>query len=190
MTAIEYLQYFEDIINEEITSVPYDNPDFLHYAKLNHSRQNRWFRTGELREELVEALTSIREKQEWILITEPWCGDAAHSVPFIIRIAEKNPFIELSIQLRDAGNSLIDSYLTNGSKSIPKLIVRDVEGNDLFTWGPRPNSCHQVYLERKEQGADFDTLKTELQKWYNENKGMDLQKEIQSLILDRQEASY
>jgi hypothetical protein len=185
MTALEYLKYFEEVINEKITSAPYDNPDFLHYAKLNHSRQNRWFKTGELHEELVEALTSICEKQEWILITEPWCGDAAHSVPFIIRIAEKNPLIELTIQLRDEANSLIDSYLTNGNKSIPKLIVRDVEGNDLFTWGPRPNSCHELYVEHKEQGADFETLKTELQKWYNENKGMDLQKEIQSLILDR-----
>jgi hypothetical protein len=183
MTALKYLDYFDEILNGNVVDAPYDNPDFLHYTKLNHSRQQRWFKNGLLSDELINSLSSIKEKQHWILITEPWCGDAAHAVPFIIKTAEAHELIELEIQLRDAEDSLIDNYLTNDSKSIPKLIVRNTEGKDLFTWGPRPVKCQNVFAALKEQNVDFDTLKTGLQKWYNEDKGECLQQEISTLLL-------
>lgn len=185
MTAFEYLHYFEAILSGNISSEPYANADYLHYTKLNHSRQQRWFKMGELIPETAHALSIINERQQWILITEPWCGDAAHSVPFIIKMAERQPLITLEIQLRDSEDSLIDTYLSNGSKSIPKLIVRDEAGNDLFDWGPRPVNCQMVYQQLKDEGADFEALKTALQKWYNDDKGVSLQSEVQQLLLNR-----
>lgn len=182
MTATEYLAYFDDILNGNVVEEPYNNPDYLHYTNLNHSRQQRWFKHGVLSDELINLLSTINEKQHWILITEPWCGDAAHSVPFLFKMAEANEYIELEVQLRDAEDSLIDNYLTNGSKSIPKLIARDAKGNDLFTWGPRPVECQEVFSALQAENVDFEALKTGLQKWYNEDKGGSLQQEISSLL--------
>ena len=61
--------------------------------------------------------------------------------------------------MRDNDNSEIESYLTNGSKSIPKLIIRDNDGKDLFVWGPRPFACQQQFDYGKENGLDLNELK-------------------------------
>ena len=125
-------------------------------------------------------ICKIREKQQWILITEPWCGDASHINPFIKMAADLNENIELVINLRDGEDSLIDHYLTNGvSKSIPILVVRDADGNDLFVWGPRPKDTQALLAQHKLDISKTDEeKKIEFQAWYNANKGADIQAEL------------
>jgi hypothetical protein len=184
MNFADYQALFTQILDGKITSKPYDDPHYLEYVKLNSSRQNRWIKTGDLDEETRSTVQSISKTQHWILITEPWCGDASHIVPFIIKMTELNPLIDLSIQLRDSEGSEIDKYLTNGGKSIPMLIVRDENHQDLFYWGPRPHQCQELYLKMKAENAPFDEVKVTLQQWYNENKGKDIQKELSQKLIE------
>ncbi len=182
MTFQDYQDLFDDILDGKVTSPPYDDEHFLEYTKLNKSRQNRWLKKGEINHELQGIVERINKPQHWILITEPWCGDASHSVPFICMLAQLNPNINLEIQLRDADNSEIGNYLTNESKSIPILVVRDANGKDLFRWGPRPEKCQEVFNEMKSKELAFVELKKALQDWYNYDKGESLQNEIKSLL--------
>lgn len=182
MTYSEYTALFESILTTEIPSAPYDNADYLNYTKLNESRQRRWDKKGELSDETIELLSNIENAQHWIIISEPWCGDASHCVPFLVKMAEINPKITYDIQLRDSEPFLIEDYLTNGGKAIPKLIARDSDGNNLFVWGPRPEKAQELFLSLKEKNADFEELKIALQEWYNENKGVAIQKEIIQLV--------
>ncbi|HEY9559253.1 MAG TPA: thioredoxin family protein [Anseongella sp.] len=184
MTFQEYYNYFEGIINtpSEQQNAPYDNADYISYTKLNWSRTNRWLKKAELSEELKNVVQRIQAPQRWTVITEPWCGDAAHSVPFIELASRKNPAITVSYELRDSEPFRINDYLTNGSKSIPKLIIRDAEGKDLTTWGPRPKDCQHLYARLLAEGADFERTKTEIQQWYNANKGNDIQAELSEHI--------
>jgi hypothetical protein len=181
MTSKEYQDFFQLIINQEITSTPYDNPDYLEYTKLNFSRFNRWLKHGEINSDCIDTILSIDTPQEWLIISEPWCGDAAHSVPFLIKLASYNSLIELQFQLRDAPDSEIDSYLTNDTKSIPILVVRN-NGNDIFRWGPRPKSCKEFVDELKKDNPNLNTIKEEIQRWYNADKGTEIQSEIIQLI--------
>lgn len=182
MTFPEYQQQFEQILSEQDLQPPYDDVHYLEYTKLNASRQYRWLKKGILSDKTKLTIQSISEKQTWVLITEPWCGDAAHSVPFIYLMSELNPNIQLQIQLRDSDESEIDTYLTNGGKSIPKLIVRDSEGKDLFVWGPRPVECQVLFDDLKQQNKTFEDQKIALQKWYNEDAGHLIQEEICALF--------
>ncbi len=184
MNFVAYSAYFEHILHTPINSqeAPYNNADYLDYTKLNFSRMSRWLKTGKLAEDLVQAVEAIDAPQQWIVITEPWCGDAAHNIPFIEMIAANNPLITVSYVLRDTAPFLIEQYLTNGTKSIPKLIIRDEQGNDLAIWGPRPANCQLMYAELLKNKADFDTVKVEIQNWYNGNKGVELQQELRDLI--------
>lgn len=181
MTWEEYWNLFESIATGVNQEKPYDEALYLDYTKLNFSRSKRWMKHGVLNPELVQKVEAIASKQTWVVITEPWCGDAAHSVPFLALLAQKNTNIQLEIQLRDQ-NSEIDSYLTNGGKSIPKLVIRDESGKDLAIWGPRPADCQVIYNQMQEEKVDFDTLKTGLQNWYNENNGVSLQNELLALL--------
>jgi hypothetical protein len=184
MTFQEYLDYFQTIIdktNDEQVA-PYDNPDHVEYTRMNWTRMNRWIKTGKLQDELIAKVKGIKEPQNWIVITEPWCGDAAHSVPFIHLLSQFNPLINVQYVLRDSEPLRINDYLTNGTKSIPKVIFRNAEGQDLAVWGPRPAGCQEVYAKLLAEKADFDTIKTEIQKWYNADKGVELQEEISKAL--------
>ena len=184
MTFSEYIAYFQDIVAKETAELaaPYNNPDYLDYTKLNWHRMNRWLKTGSLSEALMQKVKSISTPQHWILITEPWCGDAAHSVPFIELLSRENPFITLSYELRDSEPHRIDSYLTRGGKSIPKLVIKNAEGHDLGTWGPRPAGCQEIYDRLMQEKASFDKVKEEIQHWYNNNKGVAIQEELSALL--------
>lgn len=182
MEFTQYLSAFEQIVKGTTLSAPYDNPDYLEYTKLNWSRMNRWLKKGQLSEQLIETIGRIEQPQRWIVITEPWCGDAAHSVPFIELAARSNPIITVDYELRDSAPFRINEYLTNGGKSIPKLIIRNEDGHDLAAWGPRPTECQRLFDQLKADGADFEIQKIALQNWYNADKGRSVQAELDSLL--------
>ena len=183
MTIQEYEKQFSEILNGENGQEPYNEDEYLNYVMLNQSRIKRWNKTGQILPELVETIENIKQPQSWLLITEPWCGDAANSHAFIGKLAALNSKINLTFQNRDAANSEIDQYLTNGGRAIPKLIVRDEEGNDLFDWGPRPKEAQALMLQLKEDDSVSDEdKKIALQKWYNKDKGVSLQQELIGLF--------
>tara|TARA_R110002111_G_scaffold67941_1_gene110533 strand:+ start:196 stop:795 length:600 start_codon:yes stop_codon:yes gene_type:complete len=177
-----YIERFDDLLNSEVPPAPYDNPAYLDYLKLNRSRQKRWLKTGQIHERLKQVVSKIKSPQVWSIITEPWCGDAAHSVPFLKLIADLNPLISLKIVWRDTPPLMIEDYLTNGGKSVPKLVIRDDKERDLAVWGPRPEECQAIYLDLKEKDAEFEEIKVTLQNWYNKDKGHSLQNEMIDLI--------
>lgn len=179
-----YIQQFHEILNGNFEEEIYHNPAYLEYVKLNNSRQNRWLKKGELLDSVIQTVAKIEQPQNWTIITEPWCGDAAHNIPFIHRLSTFNKNIKLDYVLRDQPPFLIDQYLTNGGKSIPKLIVQDADGNDLFTWGPRPKAAQELMINLKDIGAPGNDIKIALQQWYNKDKGVSVQKELGVLIKD------
>lgn len=178
MNYTEYKQLFEEILANPSY---YSKESYMEYTRLNRSRMKRWDKLLVLEDRLSSRLKEVTSPQKWIIITEPWCGDAAHVIPFLVRMTELNELISYDIQLRDSEPFLIDSYLTNGSKSIPKLIIKDEIDNDLFVWGPRPNGAAEVLANLKAENADSETIKIAIQNWYNADKGKELMTELLQL---------
>lgn len=177
----EYKEGFDRILNAGTDEGIYADPDYKEYVKLNRSRVNRWLKRGELLEDTQNLISNIDQPQQWVLIAEHWCGDAANVAPMIFLLSELNDGITLDIQLRD-GDSEIENYLTNGGRAIPKLIVRDKDGKDLFTWGPRPKGAYDLVQEHKQSDLSPIERKAELQHWYNNNKGQEIQQELTELL--------
>ena len=185
MNSEEYKSYFSNIVNNKIEDleVPYNKQDYYDYTKLNWARFSRYFKTKPFIATFLKTISEIKEPQNWLLITEPWCGDAAHNVAFIMMAAETNSLINLTIELRDSEPFSIEKYLTNGTKSIPKLVIRDKEENDLVTWGPRPEECHTLYQKLREEQVSSEELMLQIHSWYNNDKGKSLQSELEEVIL-------
>lgn len=178
----DYIQLIETLLADNKTTGENHSEAMIHYTKMNLKRLERWLSKGELSEDTKATMAKITQKQHWIVLTEAWCGDAAHSLGFIHKMAELNPNVTLEWKLRDENLGLMDDYLTNGGRSIPKLIVRDENGNDLFDWGPRPKHIQKQYLELRAQGTPYENISIELQKLYNKDKGITIQQEITSKI--------
>ena len=183
MTFQEYLDYFEQILESPDDFDPYGDEEYFNYTKLNWSRTNRWLKRFEPNDQIKNLIASVTEHQHWIVITEPWCGDAAHSVAQLYQIVKNNPNIDFEIQLRDSEPHLIEDYLTDGGKSIPKLIIRNGVGHDKVIWGPRPQKLQDIFNQMKADNASFEEIKEVLQHWYNEDKGTELQREILAALI-------
>ncbi len=178
MNYKQYHNLFDEILNQSFPFSPYDKMQYLEYVKLNQARMKRWDKTLQLSEELLAQLKRIHKKQHWIIIAEPWCIEAAHLVPFLIKMAQESDFISYDLQLRDSEPFLISSYLTNGAKGIPKMVVRDENNNDLFIWGPRPAEAQVFRDNLSAANTDSETIKNALQQWYDTDRGKSLNTEI------------
>jgi hypothetical protein len=183
MTYEAYQELFDFILSHRHCEHPYDDEHYINYTRLNQARMKRWDKHLELNEALVDLIKSLTQPQHWIIITEPWCGDAAHIIPFLMRLIQHNLLISYELQLRDSPPYLIESYLTNGtSKSIPKLIVRNSKGQDIFSWGPRPKEAQALFYALRDRKADAEESKIALQNWYNNDKGVSLCQELLELF--------
>ena len=119
----------------------------------------------------------------WLIITEGWCGDAAQNIPIIEKIAAESEHIETRYVLRDENLELMDAYLTNNARSIPKLIALDAETlAEIGTWGPRPKIAMDYFYEMRESKLEKPQMMENLQRWYNSDKNQAIQDEFESLF--------
>lgn len=160
------------------------NEAYLNYSKLGNARMKRLDKQFKLSEEANYALQNSSKKYTWLVLTEGWCGDAAHALPIMHRMSEISENIDLKIVLRDENEALMNQFLTNGSKSIPKLIALDSETQEvLYTWGPRPSTATKMVNDQKEKYGSLDAdFKLDLQVWYNKNKGVNIEQDLMAFL--------
>lgn len=150
---------------------------------LNIHRMNRLDKTLIIKQSIIDKLNQLRTKWIWFVLTEGWCGDAAQNVPFIAKMVKCSPNVQLRILLRDQHLNIMDRYLTNGTRSIPKLICVDTDYQKVLgTWGPRPQVFQKLVKNLKDSGMSKEELHMELHKKYNKDKGQALQIEFETLI--------
>lgn len=171
----EYIKIFE----KEIGNL---NSKEAEQKKLNYHRTLRLHKTLQISELTKALIKRIENIQLWMIITETWCGDSAQNIPIIAELAKLNPLIELKIILRDTNLNIMDHFLTNNSKSIPKLVAFDKDGNQLFQWGPRPKEAQSLVLNARENQIPKDEYMVSLHKWYASDRGKTTEQEIYDLL--------
>ena len=154
------------------------------FDKLNWSRMNRWNKKDLIAVPLKQKIAQMQRPQHWIVISETWCGDAAHVLPVLHQMAVLNPIIRLEIVMRDENLDFMDNYLFNGTRSIPRLISRDEENQDLFVWGPRPKHANSIMQKSKDGFYDVNDAKILIQKWYNQDKGQQIIRELLQCLIE------
>jgi hypothetical protein len=148
------------------------------YLRLNQYRTVRSEKTCIIDRALANAVCAITAPQVWLVITEPWCGDSAQCLPQIAKIAACNPLISLRILLRDRNLDIMDLYLTQGARSVPKLIAFSAAATELFQWGPRPSPAAELFRRERLAGTDETRIHDKLNLWYAKDQGRTLQQEF------------
>jgi hypothetical protein len=156
--------------------------NYIDFTKLGIQRVKRGLKTTTIEDKVIETLNRTKAIN-WLVITEAWCGDAANSLPIIVKLAEARKDINLKLILRDSNSEVMNSYLTNGAKAIPVVIFLDDDFNELALWGPRPEPAQKMALENKAHPVmsqqDFNIA---LQKWYISDKSQTTQHEFQDIL--------
>jgi len=185
--AYSYKQYREmvdELLNQGKTTGMIQTDNYVEFTRLNNQRMNRLEKTTVLTPYIIDELRKLKNKFIWIIITEAWCGDAANIVPVIFKIASETELIKMKLILRDENLEIMDKYLTNGGRSIPKLICLNADTmEEICVWGPRPKVLQGLITSMK-SNPDFDNneLKKFIQTWYFNDKTIEIQNEIRLLI--------
>ena len=173
--ALPISAYFEDLL----TAIPLEGNPSDQYIPINQQRVKRLISRIKLTAEAESAAIQATDKTKWLILTEHWCGDSAQIVPVQAAIvAASRGRIEARVLFRDENLELMDQFLTNGGRSIPKTILLD----DAFTvrgsWGPRPEEAADLVKRIKSDPAIAHTYSLELHKWYAKDRQIAIQKSI------------
>lgn len=184
LSYLEYRQFVEKLVDENSTTGHEKTEALAEYTKLNAKRMKRWDKTLKVPEDALQNIQQFNKRTTWIVIIESWCGDAAHVIPVINKVAELNDNIDLKLVLRDENPDLMNAFLTNGGKAIPKLIAVDNEsGNVTNTFGPRPTVATKLVADYKaEHGVLTPEFKQDLQVWYNKDKGQSTIEDLTNML--------
>jgi len=131
------------------------------YVEMNERRMDRWDRKlPELLGKHAD-LSGMGGDYVMLILTEAWCGDAAHVVP------------------------VAEYLLTNGGRSIPKLILVNKDTLEVMgSWGPRPVELQDWYWNQKQEGKlSKDEVLSQIQLWYNRDKARSTGAELVDWIL-------
>lgn len=183
MTYAEYENLIDSLLAEGRTTGTDWSASKVGFTRLNRARMLRLDKTVEVDAAASAVLRNTDRPMIWLTLTEGWCGDAAQNIPVIEKIAAESDNIETRYLLRDENPGLMDLFLTNGARSIPKLIALDAETLEVLgTWGSRPAVAQQLFTGLKAEGVEKAAILEHIQRWYNGDRGKSLQEEFAVLI--------
>ncbi len=184
----EYRDLVKQLAENNATTGLEHTEALANYTKLNDRRMKRWDKTIKISEEAQQKVKAFTESVTWLVITESWCGDAAHVMPALHKVAALNESIDFKVVLRDENPELMDAFLTNGNRAIPKVIMLDNEtGQVINTYGPRPSKATQLVNQYKAMfGKLTPEFKEDLQHWYNQDKGQNVIKDVTEMLCELQ----
>lgn len=180
----EYRNYIQQLVDNRSTSGNEKSEERINYTILNDRRMKRLEKTINVPETIKERLSLFNGKVTWMVIVESWCADAAQVLPVIQKIAELNEGIRLRVLLRDKNETLMDQFLTNGARAIPKLIMIDTDSEEVIdTFGPRPSAITKIVEDYKlTHGKITPEFKEDIQRWYNKDKGQTIMEDLLGLL--------
>ncbi len=183
MSFAEYSGLVAALSAEGRTTGTDNSPAMVEYTRLNDARMRRLQKTVQAMPWAADAAQNVQRRMIWLILTESWCGDAAQNIPPIEKIAEHGQNIETRYLLRDENLPLMDRFLTEGGRAIPKLIAVDAESYEIIgSWGSRPVAAQALYHQMKEEGRPKSEIGEALQRWYLADKTISLQTELEHLM--------
>ena len=155
--------------------------DLLARAKQNGELWSAVYKRAQIDDAAKERAQALEHPHHLLVLNEDWCGDAVNIVPYVARLAESTPMIDLRILGRDANPDLMNAHLTGTSRSIPIVIVYDSLFRECGSWGPRPGPLQQWFIT---EGLALPKPERYplIRAWYARDKGRTIVSEILSII--------
>ena len=183
--AVTVTQHLDGLL-EAVPSTNEEEAPYDKYIPINKQRVKRIRKAlakDGLRGDLKAAAAGLKAGMRMLVLNEFWCGDGAQILPVHEALeAEAGGKLEVRVLLRDDNVDVMDLFLTNGGRSIPKTVLLDADMNVLGTWGPRPEEAMALVRRIKSDPAIAHTYSQEVHKWYTADKQQNIQAELAVLL--------
>lgn len=185
-TYVEYRAHLAELLAAGKTTGPNQSEKYVAFTELNQKRMERLDRKNRLTEEAKKTLGNLGGHYLLLVLTEGWCGDAAQIIPVLNWMCEAGDHLEMKLVLRDEHPELMDHFLTDGGRSIPKVLFLDPTTHAVLgQWGPRPAEAQRMsldYKNRPQPKEDYETYQKELHTWYARDRTRSTQEELMIML--------
>jgi thioredoxin family protein len=105
---------------------------YIDHMSVNRERFVEALDEVTIRPDEAQFLEKLGAARRVLVISEDWCGTCLAHVPFVAKLVEGRPDIEMRLFARDANLDLMDQYLKKGRyRSIPVFAFFDEHMNEL-----------------------------------------------------------
>jgi len=168
--------FLEDLL---ATPAQLDSDGLGKYIAINQQRVKRIRKTVQLTDATRIAVGAMPGGLKWLVINEHWCGDGAQILPVVEAVQQAaGGKVEVRALFRDQNLEVMDAFLTNGARGIPKVVGMDAEGRVYGTFGPRPEEASDLVKEIKADPERAHTYSEALHKWYAADKQQAIQRDL------------
>ncbi|GAO42367.1 thioredoxin family protein [Flavihumibacter petaseus] len=169
----QYRKHLDTLMEAQRTTGANQEEWLVDYTRLNIQRMRKVEENWKPSEQQEDLLLTFETPLRWITLTEGWSGDAAHIVPVIEKIAQINPLMQHQVLLRDENPELMDKFLTDGERAIPKTIFLDAETDQVWgSWGPRPKAAMElIHGLEASRALPKEAIFSQLHAWYQKDRG-------------------
>ena len=154
---------------------------FLDEARENAALWRDTYRLAHVPADAVARLAAIPRRWHLLVILEDWCGDGVNTVPLLARLTDLVPGVDLRVVRRDEHPDLIDAHLTNGTRSIPVVLVLDEDFVERGWWGPRPAPL-QAWAAGEGAALSKAERYRQARTWYARDRGRTTAAEVVDLV--------
>ncbi len=145
-------------------------PSYLASVRRSREFWQEIYRRATVPEDLLGAARALPGRWYLLALSEDWCGDCVSTLPYLARLAEAVPNLEMRVLSRDGNPDLMDAHLSDGSRSIPVVLILDESFQEVGWWGPRPKPLQELFL-REVKSLPKPERFPRLRAWYARDRG-------------------
>ena len=153
------------------------------YAGVNR-RRDLWIRNWTNARIAPDILERARAAGPWriLVITEPGCSDSANSIPYIARLVEETPGLELRLVNSTAGRPWMEAHrTTDGRAATPTILILDDAYRIRGCWIEQPVKLQAFWLPVVARGAMSEEVGKKMA-WYAEDEGRETLREFVEVL--------
>lgn len=159
--------------------------DFRTFLAEAKARREMWVRHTEAAAIAPDVLATARGIMgNWriLVVAVDGCSDSANTVPYVARLVEQVPSLQIRIVKPEAGKLVMEGHRTpDGRAATPTFVVLDAEGNDVGCLVERPAALQQLAVDARAAGT-LEEFGRRKQAWYDEDRGASIVREMVAVL--------
>ena len=159
--------------------------DYARFLADATSRREQWLANSAKAVVPADALAAARAlpgRWRLLVIAVDGCSDSVNTIPYLARLVEEVPSIELRIVLPDPGKAVMETHRTpDGRAATPTVVVLDESGADVGCWVERPSVLQSGAIDARAKHAMEDWARGK-QAWYDADSGASTIREVVAVL--------
>ena len=158
---------------------------FATFLERAERRKDQWaanYRIGAVPDVLLARARAVMGTWKVLVVAVDGCSDSVNTIPYIARLFEALPGVELRIVNSEVGKSIMESHRTpDGRAATPTVLLLDVSFEERGCFIERPGVLRQLMSDQREKSGEGGLFEGKM-KWYDDDKGAHTVEEMVAIL--------